>query len=93
MTVLAFTDLYLHLALFVQPVPTSILWLSQFAFLCFLFGVLKTVEKKIVTYYLRPTVRIMNRSYKAPKLSKVTAEELGCSSETQVGTNYVSFLN
>jgi len=59
----------------------------------FLFGVLKTVEKKIVTYYVRPTVRIMYRSCKAPKLRNVTGEELGFQTETQVGRNHVSFLN
>jgi hypothetical protein len=54
-----------------------------------MFGVLKTVEKKIVTHYVRPTVRIMNRSYKAPKLKNVTGGELGYPPETQVGRNYV----
>ena len=54
---------------------------------------LKTVEKKIVTYCVRPTVRIMNRSYKAPELINVTGEELGFPPETQVGINYVSLLN
>jgi hypothetical protein len=58
-----------------------------------LFGVPKTVEKKIVTYYVRPTVRIMNRSYKAPKLRNVRGEELGFPPETQEGRNYVFFLN
>jgi hypothetical protein len=41
-----------------------------------------TVEKKIVTYYVRPTERIMNGSHKAPKLRNVTGEELGSPPET-----------
>jgi hypothetical protein len=47
-----------------------------------LFGALKTVEKKIVTYYVRPRVQIMNRSHKAPKLKNLTGEELGFLPET-----------
>ena len=54
---------------------------------------LKTDEKKIVAYYVRPTVRIVNRSHKAPKLRNVTEEELGFPPETQVGRNNVFFLN
>jgi len=50
--------------------------------MCFLFGALKTVEKKIVTYYVGRTVRIMNRSHKAPKLRNVTGAELGFLLET-----------
>jgi hypothetical protein len=57
-----------------------------------LFDVLNTVEKKIVTYYVGPTIRIMNRGLKPPKLRNVTREELGFPPETPIGSNYGSFM-
>jgi len=58
-----------------------------------LFGVLKTVEKKIVTYYVRRTVRIVNRGHKAPNLRNVTEDKLGLPPETQAGRHNFFFLS